>query len=1038
MSRANRSDRRRKSVRNCRPLVEELENRLTPAVASTSFHVLAHPAATGSGPSGYTPLQILEAYGFYSTSGTNNISFNGAAGNGAGQTIAIVDAYNDPNIGGDLAAFDAQFNLAAPPSFSVVNQNGSTTSLPGVDSSGGWEMEEALDVEWAHAIAPGASIVLVEASSSTITNLNTAVTTASKMSGVSVVSMSWSGGESSSETSEDSIFTTPSGHQGVTFLAATGDSGTPSGYPAFSPNVVAVGGTSLYLNSDNSYQSETAWSNTTGAGGYGSSSYEAEPAYQESVQSTGKRTVPDVSFDADPDTGVAIYDSYDNSSGPWTQIGGTSLATPSWAGIIAVINQGRVATGGSTLNGPTQTLPALYSLSSSDFHDVTGTNNGPYKTGAAYSKETGLGTPVATNLIPDMVNYANASVPHLVITTAPPTSVTAGNSFGFSASVEIGTTVDTSFSGSVTVSLANNPGGSTLSGSPLTVSVVSGVATFSGLSLNKAGTGYTLTVSGTSLSSVATSSFNVVAGSATQLVVSTQPPTSVAQNGAFSVAFALEDANNNVLTTDGTDSVTVSIANNAGGGTLGGTTTATVKNGVATFTNLTVSQPGTGYTLHALSGSFTSAATNAFNVTSTPTHLALTVPPLSSETAGAPFSVTVAAEDSSGNIVSSFTGNVTVSLSANPGKSTLGGTLTVKAVGGQATFSNLTLSKPGTGYVLQFSTSGLTSATSSPFNVVVAAARLVITAQPPSSVTAGASFGFTVAVEDSLGNIATGYAGNVILSLATGPAGSVLNGTLNVPVTNGTAQVTGLSINLAATGYSLLVTGSGLTSATSSKFSVVAGTATALSVYVQPPTSVSAGKAFQVEIAARDAEGNVATSFTGKVTIALASNPGSATLGGTLTVSAVKGLANFTNLTLNQIGTGYTLQATSTPTLTTVVTNPFNVSAAASKLVITTEPPSTIAANAGFIVNVSVEDANGNVVTGYTGTVTIAIAGNPSGGTVTVSVVNGVASFDIMLTQPGTVSLVATSSGLTSATTTSITVTAATGFHYFGYNFVRR
>jgi hypothetical protein len=520
--------------------VEALESREMPsATVATTFHV--KPLTVGSSPSGYTPVQILEAYNFYSTSGTNNISFNGALGNGAGQTIAIVDAYNDPNIASDLAAFDAEFHLAAPPSFSVLNEKGQTTSLPAVDPSGGWEMEEALDVEWAHAIAPGASIVLVEANGPNDVDLDTAVTTAARLPGVSVISMSWAGTESSGETSQDSIFTTPSGHQGVTFVAASGDSGSPSGYPAYSPNVVSVGGTSLYLNGNNSYQSESTWS---GSGG-GISAYEAEPSYQLSVQSTGKRTVPDVAFDADPNTGVAIYDSYDNPSGPWTQVGGTSMAAPSWAGILAIVNQGRVAEGGTTLIGATQTLPALYSLPSSDFHDITTGSNGTYSAKAGYDMVTGLGTPIASSLIPDMVSYGNTSAAHLVITATPPNSA-VGASFGFTATVEIGGAIDTAFDGNVTVSLLNNPGGSTLSG-PLTVTAVNGVATFSGLSLNKAGTGYTLSVSASGVSGGTTSPFNI-----SQAVLAPVPPPianqTVSAGGTLNLTLAGSDPNGLPLT----------------------------------------------------------------------------------------------------------------------------------------------------------------------------------------------------------------------------------------------------------------------------------------------------------------------------------------------------------------------------------------------------------------------------------------------------------------------------------------------------------
>ena len=237
--------------------------------------------------------------------------------------------------------------------------------------------------------------------------------------------------------------------------------------------------------------------------------------------------------------------------------------------------------------------------------------------------------------------------------------------------------------------------------------------------------------------------------------------------------------------------------------------------------------------------------------------------------------------------------------------------------------------------------------------------------------------------------------------------------------------------------YSLLVaSSSGPSSAISSKFNIVAGAATALSIYVQPPTSVSAGSAFQVEVAVRDLQGNLVTNYSGKVTITLV-NPGGASLGGTQTVSVVNGLANFTTLTINKAGLGYTLQAasasTSTPALIPTATNSFNVVAPATQLVINSQPPGKVAVNTPFTVIVWVEDANGNLVTGYNGTVKLSISGKPSGGTVTVSAVNGVATFNVTLTQSGTYTLLVTASGLNSATTTPITVTAASRFNFLGH-----
>src|SRR3954465_13725393 len=186
--------------------------------------------------------------------------------------------------------------------------------------------------------------------------------------------MSFSGTEFSGETTYDQYFTTPAGHGGVTFLAATGDTGQPSGYPAYSPNVVGVGGTTLSVDAAGDYLSESGWS---GSGG-GLSTVEGQPAYQTGsvTQSTTKRANPDVAFNASPNSGVAVYDSYDFGSTPWIQVGGTSFATPAWAGLIAIADQGRSLVGLSSLDSRTETLPLLYQLPVSDFHDITSGNNG--------------------------------------------------------------------------------------------------------------------------------------------------------------------------------------------------------------------------------------------------------------------------------------------------------------------------------------------------------------------------------------------------------------------------------------------------------------------------------------------------------------------------------------------------------------------------------------------------------------------------------------------------------------------------------------
>jgi hypothetical protein len=371
------------------------------------------PAAVGSSvPSGLIPAQVRGAYG------VNNIRFGGTLGTGAGVTIAIVDAFDNPNIQGDLATFDAAFGLPAPPSFQVLNQSGQATPLPPVDMTGNWEIEEALDVEWVHAMAPQASLILFEADNPG--TLFTAEDTARRFAGVSVISNSWGGPESPTDIFNDFIFTTPSGHIPVTFLAAAGDSGafgsdgsttiTPD-YPASSPNVVSVGGTALTVDTNNNYVNETGWGNgdqsgLLGGGGGGISGIESQPAYQArfvSAFSTTNRTYPDVAALADPATGAAVYDSTTLGAGTgWVPggVGGTSLACPLWAGFVGIANQGRLAENNLTLDGQ-EVLTRLYQLPGEDYHDITSGNNG-FAAGTGYDLVTGIGTPVTNLLVPDL------------------------------------------------------------------------------------------------------------------------------------------------------------------------------------------------------------------------------------------------------------------------------------------------------------------------------------------------------------------------------------------------------------------------------------------------------------------------------------------------------------------------------------------------------------------------------------------------------------------------------------------------------------
>ena len=568
------------------------------------------PLATAS-PTGYSPAQLRQAYGF------DKITFNNGTvtGDGSGTTIAIVDAYDDPNIAADLHQFDVKFGLTDP-TLNKVNETGGA-KLPTGDT--GWSEEISLDVEWAHAMAPKANILLVEAASNSMSDLMTAVNYAAGAAGVVAVSMSWGGGEFPGENSYDGYFTTPANHGGVTFIASSGDSGAPVGYPAISPNVLSVGGTSLHLNSQGGFSSESGWS---GSGG-GISGYESQPSYQKGVvtQSTTYRTNPDVAYDADPNTGFSVYDSYGAKTGtPWIQLGGTSAGAPQWAALIAIADQGRALAGKTALNGPTQTLPALYALSASDFHDATsGTSAGHprYSAAAGYDLVTGRGSPVANSIVSDLVGSSTttSAATHFSITGTPSTD-TAGLSFSITV-----TALDSSnnvVSGYVgTVHFTSSDGAAKLPANYTFASANRGGAIFSVTSVTAGN--QTITVSDAANGSILGTVTILVSPAAASRLAFGQQPTSTTPGGIISPAVTVQlfDTYGNLATNDNSDQVSISIGLNPAGGTLSGTTTATVTGGVATFGNLSINQPGTGYTLTtgiSKSPTITPVSSVSFNV----------------------------------------------------------------------------------------------------------------------------------------------------------------------------------------------------------------------------------------------------------------------------------------------------------------------------------------------------------------------------------------------------------------------------------------
>ena len=340
-------------------------------VSGATEHVNAMGVTPHATPSGFGPADLYSAY-------------NLPTGGGAGQTVAIVDAYDDPNAAADLATYRAQYGLPACGAgcFTKVSQTGSTTSLP--TKNAGWAEEESLDLDMVSAIAPNAHIILVEAKSATTANLGTAVNRAVTM-GAKFVSNSYGGGESSSDSSYDSSYYD---HPGVAITASSGDSGYGVEYPAASRYVTAVGGTALTKASNSRGWTESVWSTSSTEGaGSGCSTDDAKPTWQKDT-GCSKRTVADVSAVADPATGVAIYDSYGGDTG-WEVFGGTSVASPLIAGVYA--------DAGTPSSGST---PAsfLYSHTGS-LNDVTSGSTASCSPAylcsaeSGYDGPTGLGTP---------------------------------------------------------------------------------------------------------------------------------------------------------------------------------------------------------------------------------------------------------------------------------------------------------------------------------------------------------------------------------------------------------------------------------------------------------------------------------------------------------------------------------------------------------------------------------------------------------------------------------------------------------------------
>ncbi|MCO6003565.1 putative Ig domain-containing protein [Actinoallomurus purpureus] len=395
-------------------------------------------------PSGFGPTQLQSAYALPSSSA------------GSSQTVAVVDAYDDPNAESDLATYRSQYGLAACTSasgcFKKVNENGGS-SLPSADS--GWAEEESLDLDMVSAVCPNCHILLVEATQPSTDDLGTAVNTAVSL-GAKYVSNSYGGSEDSSDTSTDSSYFN---HPGVAITVSSGDDGYGVEYPAASQYVTAVGGTSLSQASNSRGWSESAWS---GAGS-GCSSYDPKPSWQ-TDSGCSRRSVADVSAVADPNTGLAVYDTY--QTGGWLVVGGTSASAPIIAGVYALA--GPPASGA---------YPSSYPYAhSSALNDVTSGSNGSCSpsylctAGSGYDGPTGLGTPNGVTA------FGSGSSGGNTVTVTNPGSQTS--TVGTAVSLQIHAT-DSASGQTLTYSATGLPAGLSINAS---TGLISGTPTAAGTS----------------------------------------------------------------------------------------------------------------------------------------------------------------------------------------------------------------------------------------------------------------------------------------------------------------------------------------------------------------------------------------------------------------------------------------------------------------------------------------------------------------------------------------------------------------------------
>jgi len=658
-------------------------------------------------------------------------------------------------------------------------------------------------------------------------------------------------------------------------------------------------------------------------------------------------------------------------------------------------------------------------------------------------KEAGTGyTLIATGLpTPDASTSFNITVapPAKLAFFQQPSTTSGGATITPAVVVEVqdsvGNRVGTA-TNSITMVIGTNPNNGTLSGT-LTVSASAGIASFNNLSIDSAGNGYRLSASATGLTGATSNLFNIIVGAAAKLGFHTQPTGSTGGVPISPFQVEVQDLGGNRVAT-ATNSITLAILNNVGpNATLGGPNPVAASTGIATFSNITIDSAGNGYTLQATATGLSADTSAAFNINVGPAAKLGFFQQPSNTVAGVAINppVIVEVRDAGGNRVTSASNSIAIAIGTNPSSGTLSGTTPVTAISGRATFSDLSIDKIGNGYTLLASSTGLTFATSSTFNITAGGAtKLAFFVQPPSSTAGGATMtpAVQVEVQDAGGNRVGTATNSITVAIGTNPNSGNLGGTKTVAASSGVAQFSTLSIDSAGNGYTLTASASGLAGATSNTFNITVGSASKLGFLVQPSNGSGGSTLPSVQVEVRDLGGNRVPSASNSITLSIGTNPGpNAALTGGGATPASGGVAAFSSLSIDSAGTGYTLVATATG-LTMATSNAFNIAVGpASKLGFLQQPPSNT--NGGAVMSpamtVEVRDAGGNRVTTANNSITLAIGNNvgPSAtlsGTNPVSATNGLASFSGMsIDSAGSgYTLTANASGVNGATSSSFNI----------------